>query len=341
VTLVEDGRCPQISQWGRLIAVGLLAVFFAQMVTAIPRLSLTADEPVYVGAGYAFLRSGDLRMATSAQHPPLMQELVALPLLLGPGPELDALEGWDTAEMARFAPAFVSWYGEALDVATFAARMPVALLALLWAAFLFHWAADWFGPWGGLVALTLFVFDPNILAHATLATNDVGFAAFSFIALFAAMRLLRQRPERSVGLRQRPERSVGLRQRPERSVGLRCPSRRYLLLAGLALGASLSAKASGFFAALVLATLLLLTALPGGEGRTRRIGRAALQLSLIAILGLLVLWASYGFEFRPLVGGRLPVPMATQWEIWRETRRHLDDGTTDDHLLLDKIKILD
>lgn len=293
-------RGMHLTGWQRLIVVALLGVFFAQAVTAMPQLSLTADEPVYMGAGYAFLRSGDLRMATSSQHPPLMQELVALPLSLQPGPELEALEGWDTAEMARFAPAFVAWYGDALDAATFAARMPVVWVALLWAAFLFRWAADWFGPWGGIVALTLFAFDPNILAHATLATNDVGFAAFSFITLFAAGRLLR---------------------RP-------APAWRYLVLTGLALGGSLSAKSSGFFTALVLATLLPLAALVGGKGRARRVVRAVLQLSLIVFLGLLVLWATYGFEFRPVAEGRLPVPMATQWEVWREMRGHLTGGHT-------------
>ncbi len=75
---------------------------------------------------------------------------------------------------------------------------------------------------------------------------------------------------------------------------------RYLLLAGVALGGSLSSKSSGFFAALVLATLFPLAALLGGGkgGRARRVARAILQLSLILILGLLVLWAVYGFEFR-------------------------------------------
>ncbi len=294
-------RGMHLTRWQRLIVVVLMAAFFAQAVTAIPQLSLTADEPVYTGAGYAFLRSRDLRMATSAQHPPLMQELVALPLLLQPGPELETLAGWDTAEMARYAPAFVAWYGgrDVLDAATFTTRMPVVWIALLWAAFLFRWAADWFGPWGGIVALTLFVFDPNILAHATLATNDTGFAAFSFIALFAAMRLLRR------------------------------PSWCYLVLAGLALGASLSAKSSGFFTALALAMLLPLAALVGSddnEGRARRVIYAALRLSLILCLGLLVLWATYGFELRPVAGGRLPVPMATQWEVWREMRGHLTRG---------------
>jgi hypothetical protein len=300
-----------LTVWQRLIAVALLCVFFAQAATAIPRLSLTADEPVYLGAGYAFLNSGDLRMATSAQHPPLMQELVALPLLLQPGPELDALEGWDTAEMARFAPAFVDWYGDVLDAATFVTRIPVVWIALLWAVFLFRWATDWFGPWGGIVALTLFVFDPNILAHATLATNDVGFAASSFIALFAAMRLVRRSPL-------------------ERDKSTVTFSWRYLVLAGLALGASLSSKSSGFFTALALAALLPLVALVGGNGtkRARRVISAVLQLMLILCLGLSVLWVTYGFEFRPIAEGKPPVPMTTQWQVWHEMRTHLDSGHT-------------
>jgi hypothetical protein len=184
----------------------------------------------------------------------------------------------------------------------------VVWLALLWAAFLFRWAADWFGHWGGLVALTLFTFDPNILAHATLATNDVGFAAFSLIALFAAMRLLRQRQERSKGVRR--------------------SNWGYVILAGLALGASLSAKSSGFFTALALATYFPLAALPGGAGRGRRAKGAILHLLLILCLGLLVLWATYGFEFRPVAKGGPSVPMATQWEVWREMREHLRGGHT-------------
>ena len=298
----------RMKQWQRWIAVGLMGILFAQLTLAVPRLSLTADEPVYMGAGYAFLRSGDLRMATSAQHPPLMQELVALPLLLQPGPELDALEGWDTAEMVRFAPAFVAWYADKLDAATFAARLPVVMLTLICAAFLFRWAADWFGAWGGIVALTLFTLDPNILAHGTLATNDIGFAAFSFIALFAATRLVRRWSERSKWW--------------SRS------SWGYLILTAAALGATLSAKSSGFFTALALAALFLLAALVGGEGRARRLTHAVLQLTIVIGLGLLVLWASYAFEWRPIEEGGLPVPMATQWEVWREMRGHLAGGHT-------------
>ncbi len=277
------------TQWS--VALALLFIFAAQALTAIPALSLTADEPVYLAAGYAALRTGDWRMATQAQHPPLMQLLSALPLLLQPGPDLNALDGWATAEMSRFAPAFVSWYGDRLAPMTFTARLPTIGVGLLWAAFLFRWAADRFGPWGGLLALTLFVFDPNILAHTTLATTDVGFAAFSFAALFGAVRLLRH------------------------------PSPHYLILTGLALGASLSAKSIGFFTALALVVLLPLDALLRGTDRLRRLLHALGYLAIILSLSLLVLWATWGFELRP-------TPLTTQRQIWREMQTHLSTGHT-------------
>jgi hypothetical protein len=304
----EARRTPVQREWQLQAALLFLAVFFVQAVTAVPRLSLTADEPVYMGAGYAFLRSGDLRLATAAQHPPLLQELVALPLLLGPGPDLEAVDGWSSGEMARYAPAFVAWYGEGLDAATFAARLPVIGLAMIWGAFLFRWAADWFGPWGGMAALALFAFDPNILAHAGLATNDVGFAALSFITLFFADRFLN---------RWRMTGRVGDRR-----------SWIYLLLTGMAVGGSLGSKSSGFFTVLVLAGLFALRAWAGGPGRPRRLMGATIYFSLVLIVGLSLLWATYGFEFGAVREGGLPVPMPTQWKVWREMRVHLSQGHT-------------
>ena len=69
-------------QWG--LALLLLLLFFARGVMAIPRLSLTADEPAFLGPGYAYLKTGDLRLETAAAHPPLLFMLTAAPLLLQP-----------------------------------------------------------------------------------------------------------------------------------------------------------------------------------------------------------------------------------------------------------------
>jgi len=59
-------------------------VLFAQLVTAIPHLSATYDEPIYIGIGYADLTVGDFSWHGVIGHGPLINLLSAWPLLLRP-----------------------------------------------------------------------------------------------------------------------------------------------------------------------------------------------------------------------------------------------------------------
>jgi 4-amino-4-deoxy-L-arabinose transferase-like glycosyltransferase len=289
--------------WG--VALSLLLLFFARGAAAIPRLSLTADEPAFLGPGYAYLSTGDLRLEKDAAHPPLLFALTAAPLLLQPGPDVMALPGWAEGNLSMFARAFVTALGDGLEAATFAARLPILLLALLGAALVFRWAADWFGAGPGLLALAFFAFDPNIIAHATLATTDLGLAVFGFASAYLLLRLLRREPR-------------------QRSKGL-------VLTAGLALGLTLGTKSSGVFGLAVLVPLFLAARLVPLVRRTPfpwvSVRRALAQAALLVGLALFVLWALYGFEVRSVEGlGNMPLPFATQWEIWLRTRVHAQEG---------------
>jgi hypothetical protein len=283
----------------------LLLLFFAQGVAAIPRLSLTADEPAFLGPGYAYLSTGDLRLEKDAAHPPLLFALTAAPLLLQPGPDVTTLPGWAEGNLSIFARAFVTALGDGLEAATFASRLPILLLALLGAALVFRWAADWFGAGPGLVALAFFAFDPNVFAHATLATTDLGLAVLSFASAYLLLRLLHQSPQH----------------RPKSLI----------LAAGLTLGLTLGTKSSGVFGLVILVPLFSVARLVSLVRRAespwvsvrRVLGQAALMLGL----ALFVLWALYGFEVRPVEGlGNVPLPFATQWEIWLRTRVHAQEG---------------
>ncbi|RLC61472.1 MAG: hypothetical protein DRI48_10715 [Chloroflexi bacterium] len=303
---MEMGNCStrlDWRQWG--VALLLLLLFFAQGVTTIPQLSLTADEPAFVGPGYAYLQTGDLRLEKAAAHPPLLFVLTAFPLLLQPGgPDVTTLPGWAGAEMARFAPAFISSWGDGLSAATFAMRLPILLLAVLGAALVLRWATDWFGPWAGLVALTIFVFDPNLLAHATLATTDLGLMVFGFASAYLLLKSLRH--------------SSAVR----------------ILASGLALGLTVGAKSSGVFALAILVPLFFAARvwglLPGTASSTRpSIQRSVGEAAALVGLAVLVLWMLYGFEVRTVnAGGNLPLPFATQWEIWLGTHSHVREGHT-------------
>ena len=68
----------------------------------------------------------------------------------------------------------------------------VVFMGIILAALIFRWATDWFGARGGLLALGVFVFDPNILAHSRLATLDLGVTMFVILTLYTLQRTLKR-----------------------------------------------------------------------------------------------------------------------------------------------------
>jgi Dolichyl-phosphate-mannose-protein mannosyltransferase len=76
--------------------------------------------------------------------------------------------------------------------AAFLSRLPSVLASLLLAAFVCAWASRLYGTRGALVALTLYAFCPNTIAHSRLATTDIYCACSMFIALFVFVDYLRR-----------------------------------------------------------------------------------------------------------------------------------------------------
>jgi 4-amino-4-deoxy-L-arabinose transferase-like glycosyltransferase len=135
-------------------------------------------------------------------------------------------------------------------------RLAAALLALALSLVVFFAAREWFGTTAALVALTLCVFDPNILAHSGLVTTDVGAALFFLAALYAICRYVTK------------------------------PSLLRLAIAGVTLGLLLATKHSGVMLAPMLAVLIgwEVAAAPKGT-------RLRLALRLTGALGAMVLVA--------------------------------------------------
>lgn len=70
------------------------------------------------------------------------------------------------------------------EVKIYLAKLPTLLVALLLAAFVYLWAKQLYGINAGFLAMTLYVLDPNIIAHSRMVTQDV-FGAFSvFVATY-------------------------------------------------------------------------------------------------------------------------------------------------------------
>ena len=268
---------PQV--WWSVLCLLLL---FALLFNGSRQLSLTYDEPSHLAAGYAYLaRSMEgLWTIPLRGHPLLINAWEALPLFIGnPGTPLETLNGWESSRQA-YARAFIHAVGP-IAVSEVAGRLPAILLTVLLAAVNFRWAADLWGTSGGLVALGLLSFDPTLLAHGRLATNDVGVTTMGTLSLFLMWRWSKHH------------------------------SWRIALGTGIALGCTLLSKSSGILWVGVCFIAAIRTALQ--KSRPRR--RIWAQIMLMGGLAIFVVWAMYGFSIGPIaVLPGIPIPAPLHWE---------------------------
>lgn len=271
-----------------LIAALLLGLLFAQAMTAIPRLSITFDEDLHIATGYNILRTGNLNLTEG--HPALISYWMSWPLLLSPNtPKPSDLPAWAQTDRRLFVRNDI-WWSLPIDSWVAPARITVVWLALLLGAFLFRWASDWFGPWAGLLALAFFVFDPNILAHSTLATLDLGVTCLIFVTMYGVQRFLRR------------------------------PSVTSAAVTGVSLGLALAAKISALLLIPVSAGLMVLL----GFKRWRK--KLALWLLIYLGVAFLTLWAANLFELAPLAGFSFPLPAPAYWRSFLRVGRHTIRG---------------
>src|SRR3989441_10126772 len=83
-------------------------------------------------------------------------------------------------------------YANDADALLFRARLAAGIVTVLFALLLFEAACRMLGRGPASLALVLFVFEPNILAHGALVTTDVGMACFLFAAVYSYYRLVKQ-----------------------------------------------------------------------------------------------------------------------------------------------------
>ncbi len=284
--------------WGGLTA--LVLVLFGQLVLGIPHLSITSDEPSHIIAGLTYLKTGSLWVPPRHGHPPLLNILCALPLIGQPGlPALSSLPGWGE-DFSSYVRAGLPHLGPVKRLA-FVTRMPIILLTVCLAALTGRWATELFGRASGLLAVALLTFDPNLLAHAQLATTDLGITMLGLVTLYATWRAMHEfRSARRWG---------------------------WVTATGIFLGLTLASKGSGFIYAPAILAIMLSPRLHKWRGKynIEDLGALVLEGLWVAGTALSVLWAVYGFQVGPLPDGELPLPFPAHIgllrTIFRDTHR--------------------
>ncbi len=246
----------------------LLAIMGATQVASITGESQTADEAVHLAAGYSYLKTGDFRI--NYQHPPLGKYINALPLLLlQPNlPFEDA--SWADADAYKFGSLFLYKNNHPADTLLFYGRLPTVLLTLCFGLVIALWTRRYFNAPAALLALILFSFDPNIIAHGRYITSDLVVALVMFLACAAWFQFLEQRTWRT------------------------------LIQSGILLGAALLSKASAVILLPMFAALYLIC---WWQGRVPGSSLKHLILAMAGCLGLgfFVVYAGYAFETRSVL----------------------------------------
>ena len=251
-----------------LAAAACALAFLLQVYVGSLEKSLTWDEPGYIAAGYVNWASGDYRL--NADHPPLMQKLTALPLLfldVTPPPLEDDLFRDEPNPRATYGRHFVFTSGnDALRIARWA-RAPVMLLGTALIFCVYGWSRQLFGPTAALLPTALAALSPNLIAHAKLATEDLGCAALMFCAVWSLWWSL---------------------ERPSAARGALC---------GAVTGLALLAK----YTALLLVPLYPLLAALAWRRRPERPrpARYLVHLALLGAVAFAVVGLAYGLRFRP------------------------------------------
>ena len=286
----NPGLSPRTNRYVTVTVLTLLLILSAQILRAIHGQSLTWDEDDHIFAGYESWKTHDFGL--NPEHPPLVKLLATLPLLplhLNTPPLQNRFfktESYLDGRQLLFhnGPADGNRYSA--ETLVFRARLPTLLFTLAAALLVFFAAREMFNLRAGLLALTLFCFEPNLLAHGAYVTTDMAASCTIFATIYFLWRYV-QRPT---------------------------PAR--LAVTGLAAGLALAAKHSTVLLApmlvLLLAGELLVRALSLRRPRDPRqttLPRTALHyaaaLAVITLIGVLILWAFYGFRY-----AARPAPLA-------------------------------
>lgn len=154
--------------------------------------SPTLNEPGHLVAGLSYWKFG--RFDVYNVNPPLIKMVAALPVMAA-GYQED-WSGFYEAPGARpemgMGEDFVAANGERSFFLFMIARWDCIPFSWLGAIVCFVWARDLYGRPSGVLAASIWCFEPNILAHASLITPDAGATTLGLAACYTFWRWLKK-----------------------------------------------------------------------------------------------------------------------------------------------------
>lgn len=246
-----------------LVAASFLIFVFLMTVLSIRNDSLTMDELAHLPAGFSYLTQKDMRL--NPEHPPLIKDLAAIPLLFIPDIKFPyQVRDWqeDINGQWGFGWQFLYNSGNPADEMIFWGRIPMILILILLGFYIFKVAREFYGKKAGLLAIVLFSFSPTLLAHGRLVTTDVGAALGTLMATYYFVRALQN------------------------------PTRKNVIFSGLALGLAQLLK----FSVILLVPFFAILTFAWWFVKASSLKGAVKILGLVLVTGFAVIWPVYQYH---------------------------------------------
>ncbi|KKP99076.1 MAG: Tetratricopeptide repeat protein [Parcubacteria group bacterium GW2011_GWD2_38_12] len=251
-----------------ILACALLGIMLILAVASMWNDSVIMDESPHIAAGYSYLKYKDMRL--NPEHPPLIKDIAALPLQFMDLKFPNDGKAWkeNINDQWVLGSQFLYESGNNPDKIIFWGRIGPILIMLLLGFYIFKWTLEEFGDKTALMALTLYVFSPTILAHGRFVTTDIGATAGIFISIYYFVKFLRNKTPK------------------------------FFILASLAFGFAILAKFSTFLLIPFLGLLALLygyiqTDAPFKEKIWRSFKHGVMSVSIISAGFIFVVWPIY------------------------------------------------
>lgn len=264
-----------------VVPILLLAHFILAFLTAKDK-SATSDEGFHLARGIAIIFTRDFRLSVS--HPPLINLIASLPVAFKKDlvvPTMDPYWHNTKADPDYRKKRFTTFlFSPKLNkdplIILNRGRITIIILSVILGFFIYLWAKRLYGTNAGLLALFLYAFSPQIIAHSMLVTTDIGSTLFIFLSCLSLFNFLKK------------------------------PGWLNFLLTSLTLGLAQLSK----FSAILLYPLFFLlfvlwVSLDENRGfknlfrfsiSSKDFFLTIYSLLSIFILSLLIIWAGYGFE---------------------------------------------
>jgi uncharacterized membrane protein YozB (DUF420 family) len=269
--------------WGAAV-VALLMILLVELFVPARQQSQTPDEADHLLGGVRYWKYGDF--GTNPEHPPLAKLVAALPILSIPSPPAGPFTQF--FKMENFGSGIVFLYTHDADAMLRRSRAAISVFTFALALLVLAAGCEMFGPETGLVALLIFVFEPNLLAHGAMVTTDMAEACCFFGSVYTFYRWRKH------------------------------PTVLRLIVCGIVCGLALAAKHSGLFLAPVLLVLALMELFTSAkEADHSEPGRQALRmvvsLAIVGVMAYLILWAFYDFRYQARPGMLAMVPTLAEY----------------------------